>query len=255
MKKILGLFAVFIVFAGFAQTPERQLLQLKIYTFANTAQLQTTENYLENAFLPALRRLNVKKTGVFKMRVPDSTGQKLFVLIPFKNLAELNKLESQLEKDTIYAQAGASYLESLFDNVPYQRIETILLYAFKDMPQLTPTQVTGARTERVYELRSYQSPTEAYFKNKVKMFNEGGEISLFKELNFNAVFYGEVISGPDMPNLMYMTTFINQEDRDEHWKAFVDSPEWKSMSTDPKYQHNVSHIDITFLYPTEYSDY
>ncbi|MCB0471658.1 MAG: NIPSNAP family protein, partial [Flavobacteriaceae bacterium] len=58
-----------------------------------------------------------------------------------------------------------------------------------------------------------------------------------------------------MPNLMYMTTFINQEDRDEHWKAFVDSPEWKSMSTDPKYQHNVSHIDITFLYPTEYSDY
>jgi len=23
----------------------------------------------------------------------------------------------------------------------------------------------------------------------------------------------------------------------------------------PEYQHNVSHIDISFLYPTEYSDY
>lgn len=249
------LFAVFAVFAGFAQAPERQLLQLKIYTFANTAQMKTTENYLNNAFLPALRRSNVKNIGVFKMREPDSTLLKLFVLIPFNNFAEFKELDDHVVKDTAYLKAGASYLESLFNNAPYQRIETILLYAFADMPELKPADLTGTRNERVYELRSYQSPTETYFKNKVEMFNAGGEISLFKKLNFNAVFYGEVISGPDMPNLMYMTTFVNQEDRDTHWKAFVDSPEWKSMSADPKYQHNVSHIDITFLYPTEYSDY
>ena len=87
------------------------------------------------------------------------------------------------------------------------------------------------------------------------MFNDGGEIKLFDKLNFNAVFYSEVISGPKMPNLMYMTTFSNQESRDAHWKSFVDAPEWKEMSSVPKYQNNVSHIDRIFLYPTEYSDY
>jgi hypothetical protein len=35
----------------------------------------------------------------------------------------------------------------------------------------------------------------------------GGEVPLFVRLGFNAVFYGEVIVGSHMPNLMYMTTF------------------------------------------------
>ena len=50
----------------------------------------------------------------------------------------------------------------------------------------------------------------------------------FEKLGFNAVFFGDVISGSDMPNLMYMTTFVDRESRDAHWTAFVDSPEWKS---------------------------
>ena len=121
------------------------------------------------------------------------------------------------------------------------------------MMQASP--LNGARKDRIYELRSYESPSEAYFKNKVDMFNAGGEVKLFKRLGFNAVFYGEVLSGPKMPNLMYMTTFANQESRDAHWKEFVDAPEWKELISMSKYDNNVSHIDITFLYPTEYSDY
>ena len=87
------------------------------------------------------------------------------------------------------------------------------------------------------------------------MFNAGGEVVLFEELGFNAVFYAEVLSGDKMPNLMYMTTFKNQESRDEHWKAFGSAPKWKEISSMPKYQNNVSHIDRMYLYPTEYSDY
>lgn len=29
----------------------------------------------------------------------------------------------------------------------------------------------------------------------------------------------------------------------------------KKLSAMPEYQNNVSHIDITFLYPAEYSDF
>jgi hypothetical protein len=58
-----------------------------------------------------------------------------------------------------------------------------------------------------------------------------------------------------MPNLMYMTSFENKEARDMHWKSFSADPEWKKLSALPEYQHNVSHIDITFLRPTLYSDF
>jgi thioesterase domain-containing protein len=87
------------------------------------------------------------------------------------------------------------------------------------------------------------------------MFNVGDEINLFKRLGFNAVFYGEVIAGSHMPNLMYMTTFNNKEDRDKHWDAFGKDAYWKELVAKPEYQHNVSHADIIFLRPVEYSDF
>ena len=86
------------------------------------------------------------------------------------------------------------------------------------------------------------------------MFNQGGEIELFKKLGFNAVFYASVLAGAHMPNLMYMTSFENKAARDQHWKTFGDDPFWKHLSAQPEYQHNVSHIDIVFLHPTEFSD-
>ena len=58
-----------------------------------------------------------------------------------------------------------------------------------------------------------------------------------------------------MPNLMYMTSFENKTDRDAHWKTFSNDSAWKKLSAMPEYQNNVSHIDIRFLYPTDYSDF
>jgi hypothetical protein len=86
------------------------------------------------------------------------------------------------------------------------------------------------------------------------MFNQGGEVTLFKRLGFNAVFYAEVLSGSHMPNLMYMTSFDNMASRDEHWKSFGNDPFWKKLVAAPEYQNNVSKADIFFLHPAEYSD-
>jgi hypothetical protein len=109
-------------------------------------------------------------------------------------------------------------------------------------------------SERIYELRSYEGPTEQYYRKKVEMFNYGGEIDLFKRLDFQAVFYSEVISGNTMPNLMYMTTFSDMKSHDEHWNTFRNHPEWKTMSALEKYKNTVSHSVIQLLHPTEYSD-
>ena len=234
----------------------REFYQIKTYTFGSDEQVATTDNYLAQAYLPALKRLGFKNIGVFKQRLNESdTLQKTYVLIPFSSMDQFLGVEEGLASDSSYLASGTDYINATYDQPPYLRIESTLLKAFVDMPWMKTPNLEGPRSERIYELRSYQSATEAIYVNKVDMFNAGGEVKLFDRLEFNAVFYGEVISGSKMPNLMYMTTFSNQESRDAHWKAFGDSPEWNEMKAMPKYQNNVSKNTKFFLYPTEYSDY
>ena len=239
-----------------SQNQQREFYQLKVYTLENEDQENLVDSYLKDAYLPALKKMGINNVGVFKMHPSKyELSNKIYVLIPFSSLAKLYAMEARLWNDTSYQKAGREYLETTYDQPPYNRVNTTLMVAFEDMPKMSPSKVEGPREDRIYELRSYESPTEAIFKNKVEMFNAGGEVKLFDELGFNAVFYAEVLSGDKMPNLMYMTTFKNQESRDELWKAFGSAPKWKEISSMPKYQNNVSHIDRMFLYPTEYSDY
>lgn len=252
-KKIFLLIILLFPLTFVAQKTNPEFYQLKIYNFEDDAQVKVTEDFFRTAYLPALKQQGIKNVGVFKP-IADSLKQ-LFVLVPFASLEELASVEDLLLDNPEYLQKGKEYLKASAENPPYKRIEVILLEAFQDMPKMKASAIDTPRKNRVYELRSYHAPTEAYLQNKLNMFNEGGEISLFEKLGFNAVFYGEVIAGPEMPNLMYLTTFANQESRDKHWEQFGNSPEWKTMSKLPIYQNNVSHIDIHFLYPTDYSDY
>ena len=240
------------------KSPEtnREYYLLKVYTFDSEDQVIVTDKYLKEAYLPGVKRLGINNIGVFKLRRNDTdTIQKTYVLTPFSSIEQLIDLEDQLNSDEQYLIAGSDYLNASYDQEPYGRIESTIMSAFKGFPAMRPSKLNNARAGRIYELRSYGSPTEAYLKNKVEMFNDAGEITLFERLDFNAVFYGKVISGSIMPNLMYMTTFSDQVSRDKHWEDFVASPEWNEMKDISKYQNNVSKFDIIFLFPTEYSDY
>ena len=227
-----------------------------MYHFKDASQEKIIDNYLQNALLPALHKMSIKNVGVFKALSNDTSADKLiYVFMPVKSLDEVNIITTKLQTDETYQSSGQEYLNAAYNNPPYTRMETILLYAFPLAPKIKLPQLHSAKKDCVYELRSYESPTEKIHANKVQMFNQGGEIDLFKRLNFNAIFYAQVVAGYKMPNLMYMTSFENMQDREAHWKSFGDDPFWKKLSAAPEYQNNVSHIDITFLHPTDYSDF
>ncbi|HEV8508235.1 MAG TPA: NIPSNAP family protein [Chitinophagaceae bacterium] len=251
-----GLFIIILLSWDVNKKPMREFYQLTVYHFKNAEQEKVLDNYFQNALLPALHRMKISNVGVFKSWVNDTVPEKLiYLFIPFRSLETLTELSAKLKGDAGYVSAGTGYLDAAYTDPPYSRMETILLRAFPLAPQMQLPALQSPKKERVYELRSYESATEKKFENKVQMFNQGDEIGLFRRLNFHAVFYSEVIAGSKMPNLMYMTSFENKAARDEHWKTFVSDPYWKNLSTMPEYQNNVSHIDITFLYPAEYSDF
>lgn len=250
--------AVMLMQAGnfvYAAGPVRQYYRLSIYHFKDSEQEKKLDQYFSGALLPALHGMKIGSVGVFKALANDTASdKKIYVLVPFNSVGEIQKLNDNLQKDKTYQAAGQEYIDAVFSTPPYTRIETIILYAFPLAPQLQLPELTSIKEERVYELRSYESATEKIFQNKVKMFNDGDEVGIFKRLGFNAVFYSEVIAGPRMPNLMYMTTFENMGEREKHWKEFSNDAQWKKISSLPQYQKNVQHADIIFLRPTDYSD-
>ncbi len=236
-------------------TDSREYYQLKVYNFSDMSQEDRLDNYLRDAYLPALHRSGINTVGVFKP-APDSEdhGKKIYVLIPFRSMDQFVQLESLLEKDQQYKTAGKDYIEASFDDPPYDRIESTLMRAFIDMPKLHVPGHTTPPGERIYEMRSYEAATEDLYKRKVHMFNQGGEIDIFDKLNFNAVFYGEVLSGSTMPNLIYMTTFPDRKTRDEYWSIFRVDPDWEVLRDVEYYANTVSKNITLFLYPTNYSD-
>jgi len=253
---IIILLAISLPSTIFASGLSREFYSIRIYQLKNASQESRLDAYLQTALLPALHRLGIAGIGVFKPVGNDTAAvKKVYMLIPFKSLEQYTNLQASLDKDAEYNTAGAAYIEATFDNPPYLRMESILLQAFADMPRhAAPKTLRGPKTERIYELRSYEGPTERYFAGKVQMFNAGGEIPLFARLGFNAVFYASVLAGSHMPNLMYMTSFDNMTAREQHWKDFNSDPFWKQLVAEPQYQHNVSHVDIVFLHPADYSD-
>jgi len=253
---LLGIMTATTQVRAAGPTAKQDFFTIRIYQLKGDQQEQKVDKYLKDAFIPALHRQGIAKIGVFKPIGNDTAAvRRIYVLIPFHSLEQFAGLDASLEKDAQYLADGKDYLDAVYTDPPYVRMENILLQAFPGMPRLeTPASLKGPVSEHVYELRSYESPTEKYFTNRVQMFNKGDEIGLFKRLGFNAVFYASVLSGAHMPNLMYMTSFDDMAARDAHWKTFGADPYWKELSARPEYQNNVSHIDIVFMHPAPYSD-
>lgn len=236
---------------------KKDFYQIKVFNLKTNEQLVAIDQFLKNAYLPALHRAGISKVGVFKPITNDTASmKKIYVFIPFGSVKQWEKLSASLDEDAAYQAASKEYTDAPADHKPFERIESILLEAFPMHTRFEESGLKNTLTERIYELRSYESPTEHLHKTKVRMFNEGGEIALFKKLGFNAIFYARVLSGSKMPNLMYMTTFENMAEHDAHWKAFGGSPEWKALTAMPEYENkvSVSHIDAILMHPAEYSD-
>ncbi|MDH5398420.1 MAG: NIPSNAP family protein, partial [Cyclobacteriaceae bacterium] len=162
-------------------------------------------------------------------------------------------IHSKINSDKKYLKSGADYLNTSKENAAYARIKSSLLVNFVAMPKYDIPDTKAPKSERVYELRSYQSYSEQKGLSKIHMFNEGGETAIFSRLGFNAVFYSQALIGHERPNLVYMTTFDNMDDRNKHWDAFRTDPAWDKLKVLEEYKDTVSKNNTNLLRPLDFS--
>ncbi len=97
MKKTIALLLVLSFTAVMSQTfaASKEFYQIKIYHLKNAEQEQKVDDFLKNAYLPALHRAGIPKAGVFKpvKTAGAEAGELLiYVFIPFKSMADFHKL-------------------------------------------------------------------------------------------------------------------------------------------------------------------
>ncbi|MGH7957066.1 MAG: NIPSNAP family protein [Opitutaceae bacterium] len=239
----------------------RDYYDLRAYRLKPGASRASLDTYFEKALLPALDKRGIKNVGVFtelevnKQAATSSpkADAPVWMLIPYSSLDGFVGVSAEINNDPAVQKAGGEYLQAKKANPAFDRIDSWLLLAFKSMPKMAlPSFSRNKTATRVFEMRDYESHSELKALSKMNMFDEG-ETEIMKTLGMNPVFFGQALSGPNLPHLRYITSGPDLATHLSSWKKFGPDPRWVKMKDLPQYADATSKITARFLAPTAYS--
>jgi len=250
-----GLAASALAAQGQPNTPRvpNTYLELKTWRLHNSAEDQATRlaDYFESGLSPALKQSGGALIGAFSNVIgPD--GPYYVSLAQFSSLAAFQESLEHLAADVAH-QRELKKLSSA-SQFPFVRVESSLLRSFDGFPAAALPDKEEKRPPRIFEMRTYESPSYFTLTRKVGMFNNG-ESQIFERLQMRPVFFGETIVGPRQPNLTYMLSFDDLAARENLWHAFGTDPAWKTLSSRPELKDAeiVENISNVILRPLTFS--
>lgn len=227
---------------------------LRRYQLVNGAGTKLTDHYFADALIPALNRLGIGPVGAFSVYFgPDTPAY--YLLLPSSKLETLVTSELELAKDSGFMKAAAPFWNAPGATPAYVAIESTLLRAFTGYPKLTVPAAARRKEKRVYQLRTYVSPTNMDHVRKVEMFHNG-EFDIFAKAGAANVFFADALIGPRLPSLTYMLSFPDVPALETAWEKFNSDPDWKKLSNDPRFKLDpptVSNVTSLVLRPLPYS--
>ncbi|MFZ0303699.1 MAG: NIPSNAP family protein [Terracidiphilus sp.] len=231
----------------------REYYQIRRYSLINGPQQKLTENFFANALIPALQKRGFGPVGAFRLDVGPETPT-YYLVIPGKELDALARLDLELAADQQFLDAAAPFWNATSTAPSFQRVEVSLLEAFAGWPKLTPPAAAATKAKRIFQLRTYESPSNGEHVRKVEMFHSG-EFEIFLRSGFHPVFFGDTLAGSRMPNLTYMLAFTDTAELEAKWDAFRNDADWKKLSANPRFAFDqiVTSIGNLMLSPLDCS--
>jgi hypothetical protein len=221
----------------------REFYLLRRYTLQTGPQTALTEKFISEALIPAFSRRNLGPVGAFRLDVGPETPA-FYVLTLAHTPGGPAMLDQDLITDPEFVKAAEPFWSAPATAPAFLRAESTLLVSFEGWPRLTPS-VKGEK--RIFQLRTYESPSFHAHEVKVRMFHSG-EFDIFKAAGFRPVFFGDTLVGPRMPSLTYMLAFDDVAQLEAQWNTFRNDPNWKKLSADPRFAYEAIVSNITNLY-------
>jgi hypothetical protein len=223
----------------------REFYLLRRYQLQSGPQVGLTERYIGEVLIPALTKRGMGPVGAFRLDIGPETPV-LYVLIPSRSVEALAELDLDLARDEEFLKAADPFWSAPASAPAFQRVETSLLAAFDGWSKVTPPPAAATHGKRLFQLRTYESPSFKDHVRKVEMFNSG-EFGIFQAAGFHPVFFGDMLAGTRMPCLTYMLSFADLTEMDAFWNVFRNDPNWKKLSSDPRFAYESIVNNITNL--------
>jgi hypothetical protein len=228
------------------------LLELRRYRLHNGPMAARFTAYAKDALVPALGRLGIAPVGAWNVALGPQSPT-LHLLVPHRSAESLVTLDARLAADAEYRRAAASFLALPPADPAFLRCDSSLHASVATQPGIEKPVGGAASASRVFELRTYRSPSEPAGRKKIEMFEAGGELAIFRRLGMHSVFFARDLIGAGLPGLTYMLVFADVAAREKAWATFREDPEWLKLRDQPAFADVVSGIDSALLRPTDYS--
>ena len=234
----------FSLHTSYSQT---EIYELRVYELDFFKPAEVLHTYLEKALIPGLNRQGVQHVGVFE-EAGEALPKKIYLLIAYPGLQAHSEVTDALNADSQYLADAEPYMKAPAAQIPYTRIKSSFIRSSSGSPNL----VRPDNDSELFELRIYESYNEDALRRKVKMFNDH-EFAIFEDVGLPMVFFGENISGDQMPCLTYMLAFKDKDAHAQAWARFGPHPEWQRITKLEEYSNAMSDITRVFLRPLPYS--
>jgi hypothetical protein len=230
-------------------------IELRTYTCSSTEKRDTLINIFDKALIPALNKQGISKVGIFTTSAKLNKDNKkydtlLYTVLVHPNLESFASCEKKLLANKEYQQNAAAIFSAPMKDPLYSSCKSSLLCTFATCPDIVKV---AKSPDRVMQLRIYNSYTIERNAKKISMFEDGGEIKLFRKSGMPPVFFGHALAGDNLPNLTYMLSFESPEDQKKAWKTFVSSDGWNTLKAEPQYKNTANKITNIILKPSKNS--
>lgn len=210
---------------GAAAPPPRYFL-LESYLLKNGSQASRLASYFQNARIGMAERLQAVAPALVLEALVAAHMPQVLAVSPLASLEELAGMRRKLREDRQAREAMAAWEAG--EEPPYEALDETVLEAAEycpPLPQATPASGDAGKPPRVFELRTYHSPTERQLRALHERF-AGPEIKIFNRCGIHPVLYSSTLIGANKPNLTYLIPFDNLAAREKAWTAFGADPEW-----------------------------
>jgi len=231
-----------------AQGSGQEYYQIRRYQLQSGPQGKLTADYF-SVLIPALNRLGMTPVGALQLKFGPETPAN-YLIIPSRSVESLVTIDQQLAKDEEFLKSADGFWKAPDVSPAFVQVESWLLSAFAGWPKLTVPTTTATGAKRIFQLRTYESPSMRDHVRKIEMFHSG-EFEIFKRSGAQPVFFGDTLIGSRMPSLTYMLSFEDDAQMDKDWDAFGSDPQWKKLVADPRFalEATVSNISNLVLSP------
>ncbi len=236
---------------GFSSATEsRSVFVLEHYYLKNGTQAGRLHEHFSKAAIPALAKVHAGPSIFLDSLVAQHMPQ-VAVIMGFRSIQDLWDVHSKLVADSEFMKAVESWENH--PEQPYEHFSSALLEAADYSPELK-NDTQPRKTSRIFELRTYHSPTWRQLRALHERF-AGPEIRIFHRSGVHPILYSSTLIGPNMPNLTYVIPFDTLAAREKAWDAFSADPEWVKVRKESIDKHGQisSVIQIALFRATPYS--